>query len=142
MEFYCINELFLNSSLLPVNGAENGGIELGLAVVGIQTVDLLLDIGQLRIAESTDGRIIQKGMGQTLIALDELFLALGCLAIAPTGVLSRRPADTTVLRDKVGLILALGTGLILGEGHIGQFTGGIGFKRSKFFVKICRLIAE
>ena len=58
--------LVLNCGFAAENGGNLLGGELGTAVVGVQTILLLLHIGQLSVAETEHMRIVQHDIGQTL----------------------------------------------------------------------------
>lgn len=46
-------------------------VEFRLAVVGVQTVQLLLDVGQLRVAQGAHARVEQQHLGQPLETVQE-----------------------------------------------------------------------
>ena len=85
----------LDGGLARQDFAEDFHRELGLAVVGVQAVLLLLDVGQLGVAEGAVMRGLSRmRVGQAAVALDELLLGLGAVAVAPaalSSVLQRMP---------------------------------------------------
>ena len=86
------------------------GVELRLAVVGVQTIAFLFHIGQLGVAEADVARVVQQGGGQAAVALDELLRGFRALAVAPAAALV--PGDAAVLADEYR---AAGVGLPVGE---------------------------
>ena len=79
-----------SSVLLPFDGgrfgragADGSRIELCLTVIGIETVLLLFDVGELRIAERADGRILQQRRDKPVIAFDEFRDGLRAVAVTP-----------------------------------------------------------
>src|SRR5918997_2117817 len=60
-----------------------GGVRFGATVVGEEAVHLLLDVGQLGVAEATDGVALQQGHYEGLVALQEL-LGVGHGAVPPS----------------------------------------------------------
>ena len=56
-------------------------IEFRLSLIGIQPIDLLLNVVKLCVAEAEHGRILQERFGQSLIACNKLFLSLRCVAV-------------------------------------------------------------
>ena len=53
------------------------GIKLRAAVVGVKTVLLLLDVGELSVAESEHAGIVKQSVGKSAKTGDELLLGLG-----------------------------------------------------------------
>ena len=96
--------LLFYSRFLRVDGADDFWRELRVAVIGIKPVDLLLHIGQLRIAERADGAVLEQRGDQPAVARDELFPALRAVAVAPAALwmLGILP-DAAELADKRGL---------------------------------------
>jgi len=97
-----------NGGLAAHNGVQALHIELGLAVVGVQTVLLLLYIGQLGVAQTEHFAVVQKGIGQPLVTGIEILHVHNVLAVAPASQLvlvlfSGCPADAAVFTDKGGL---------------------------------------
>src|SRR4030043_982607 len=91
--------------LLRVDALEETGVELGPAVKGVQSVHFLLDIVELRVAESGNLRVEKEGFGQFLVAVQELLFAARPVPVAPGFVvfLTRIPPDSAVFADKVRL---------------------------------------
>ena len=77
------------------------GIELGTAVIGVQTVLFLFNVGELSIAESEDSDVVKENVGETLESCQEFFFGLGRIAIAPA-VLLVGPADSAVFTYEEG----------------------------------------
>ena len=73
-----------------------------LALVSEHTVLLLLNVVKLSIAEAADVGILAKNCGESLKALDELFLALYSCAVAPA-VAFLYPTDSAVFAYKYRL---------------------------------------
>ena len=65
----------LNSSLLLIDLPDDANVKFLLAGVGVQAIDLLLDVIELGIAETTDLRVAEHGLCQAAIPVKEL---LGC----------------------------------------------------------------
>ena len=91
---------FLDRCLLRQHGVEIFGRELGAAVVGIKTVDLLLHVGQLRVAKTAHIGMEQNCLGKSLEAVKELLLIRRCCTVAPAGIHRACPARAAVLADK------------------------------------------
>ncbi|WP_213584332.1 hypothetical protein [Paenibacillus sp. J2TS4] len=47
--------LWLDGRFFRIDGANNGGVEFGLAVISAQSIHFLLDIVQLGVAEAEGG---------------------------------------------------------------------------------------
>ena len=98
----------VGSSAWNVSGAFHAGdlthagwIRLGLAVVGEQAVDLLLDVGELGVAEALDRFALQQGSYEGFVAIEELF-GVGDGAVAPSSLFTGE-GDAAELGDEYGL---------------------------------------
>lgn len=76
---YREGQLVLDGGLLLVDLPDDGHVELGLAAVGVNAVYLLLDVVELGVAEPTDLRVLEQGLGQALIPAKNSSGVLGAL---------------------------------------------------------------
>src|SRR5918998_621078 len=76
-----------------------GEIRLGTPVVGKEAVDLLLDVGELRVTEALHDLALQQREDQGLVALHKLFGARD-RTVAPVPGVRRLEGDATELGDE------------------------------------------
>src|SRR5918995_1850848 len=65
--------------------ADAGRVRFRVAVVGEETVHLLLHVGKLGVAEALDRRALQKGRQEGVVALEEL-LGVGHGGVPPSPI--------------------------------------------------------
>src|SRR5262249_24369291 len=82
-------------------------VECRRAVVVVEAVPLLLDVGQLRVAETEEGRVLELRVAQPLEALEPFRLALRSVAVAPVlrvALVGPDPADPAELAHEEGAV--------------------------------------
>jgi hypothetical protein len=67
--------------------AYEGWVRLGLAVAGEETVYLLLDVGELGVAEALDRFVSQQGCYEGFVVVEELF-GIGDGTVAPSSLVT------------------------------------------------------
>lgn len=91
--------------------ADHFGRELRAAVVGVEPVLFLLDVGQLRVAEGKNLRVVEQRVGEPLQPFEKLLFGLGRVAVTPC-TLVHAPADAAVFADEERLAGRVGLALV------------------------------
>ena len=96
--FLYVSGLIFNGSFSAVDFLEEINIYLSCPVIVIDTVLLLLHIGELGITETEHPRIIQKGIRKPLISCHIFFFGLRAVTVSPGLVIRavRSPFDSAV----------------------------------------------
>ena len=79
------------------------GVKLELTIVGQKAVLLLLNVGELSIAECEDTRVFKEDIREALEAREELILVLYARAVAPpVFIVTHYPRYAAVFADEDG----------------------------------------
>ena len=101
-KYFQVKLLVLNRRFLRIDFIERVNVHFRLAVIGVNSVLLLLNVGELCVAEAEHIRIAKQNVGQTAVTLNKFFFRLRTIAITPRLFVGsiHRPFDAAILADK------------------------------------------